>query len=48
MGWQLVGQKPDLEKYVLIVAPHTSNWDFFIGGLYLKYSSRLLITVEKL
>ena len=22
---------PPLKKYVLIVAPHTSNWDFFVG-----------------
>lgn len=29
-GWQLVGELPKLEKYVIIVAPHTSNWDFFI------------------
>ena len=30
-GWKVVGSKPDLKKYVLIVAPHTSNWDFFVG-----------------
>lgn len=30
-GWKMKGQKPDLDKYVLIVAPHTSNWDFFVG-----------------
>lgn len=28
LGWQLVGEAPDLPKYVLIAAPHTSNWDF--------------------
>ena len=22
---------PSLKKFVLIVAPHTSNWDFFVG-----------------
>jgi 1-acyl-sn-glycerol-3-phosphate acyltransferase len=27
-GWQLAGEPhPDLERYVLIAAPHTSNWD---------------------
>lgn len=26
-GWTIVGHKPDLAKYVLIAAPHTSNWD---------------------
>ena len=30
-GWKLVGSKPDLKKYVVIVAPHTSNYDFFVG-----------------
>ena len=30
-GWKVEGEKPDLSKYVIIVAPHTSNWDFFIG-----------------
>lgn len=27
-GWRLVGEPPALKKYVLIAAPHTSNWDF--------------------
>lgn len=30
-GWKLKGAKPDLKKYIIIVAPHTSNWDFFVG-----------------
>ncbi len=30
-GWRLVGAKPDLNKYIVIVAPHTSNYDFFVG-----------------
>ncbi|SNS77268.1 1-acyl-sn-glycerol-3-phosphate acyltransferases [Ekhidna lutea] len=30
-GWKIDGKKPDLKKYVIIVAPHTSNWDFFVG-----------------
>ena len=30
-GWKVNGKKPDLKKYVIIVAPHTSNWDFFVG-----------------
>lgn len=30
-GWKVNGHKPDLKKYVIIVAPHTSNWDFFVG-----------------
>ena len=30
-GWKVDGKKPDVKKYVIIVAPHTSNWDFFVG-----------------
>ncbi len=30
-GWKVDGLKPTLKKYVIIVAPHTSNWDFFVG-----------------
>ena len=30
MGWRLEGSPPNLSKYVIIVAPHTSNWDFLI------------------
>jgi len=29
-GWRLVGQLPSDKKYVIIIGPHTSNWDFFI------------------
>ncbi|MBF0469502.1 MAG: lysophospholipid acyltransferase family protein [Desulfamplus sp.] len=27
-GWKAEGTRPDFKKYVLIAAPHTSNWDF--------------------
>ncbi|MBM3907898.1 MAG: lysophospholipid acyltransferase family protein [Gemmatimonadetes bacterium] len=30
-GWRFEGQLPNLRKFVLIVAPHTSNWDFPTG-----------------
>jgi 1-acyl-sn-glycerol-3-phosphate acyltransferase len=26
-GWSVVGKTPDIPKYVLIAAPHTSSWD---------------------
>ena len=33
-GWKVQGDFPrDLKKYVIIVAPHTSNWDFIVGVL---------------
>ena len=28
LGWRVEGCAPDAAKYVLIAAPHTSNWDF--------------------
>jgi 1-acyl-sn-glycerol-3-phosphate acyltransferase len=28
-GWRPAGPMPDRDKYVLIAAPHTSNWDGF-------------------
>ncbi len=30
LGWKLVGQLPKDKKYVVIFAPHTSNWDFVL------------------
>jgi 1-acyl-sn-glycerol-3-phosphate acyltransferase len=32
-GWRIEGSFPDIPKFVLIVAPHTSNWDFPVGLL---------------
>jgi 1-acyl-sn-glycerol-3-phosphate acyltransferase len=29
-GWRVSGDVPPLPKAVLIVAPHTSNWDFIV------------------
>ena len=30
-GWRIEGSFPADPKYVVIVAPHTSNWDFLVG-----------------
>jgi len=27
-GWKAEGRRPDMAKYVIMAAPHTSNWDF--------------------
>ena len=32
-GWRIEGSFPDWPKFVVIVAPHTSNWDFALGIL---------------
>ena len=33
-GWRVVGVRPEANQYVLIGAPHTSNWDFLLTMLY--------------
>jgi len=33
LGWRIINELPDDKKYMLIVAPHTSNWDFVYGVL---------------
>ena len=34
-GWRVAGEMPDVKKVVVIVAPHTSNWDFVVGVMTL-------------
>ena len=36
LGWKVSGKLPDLPKFVLVGAPHTSNWDFmlFLGLIF--------------
>ncbi|MBL0030856.1 MAG: 1-acyl-sn-glycerol-3-phosphate acyltransferase [Bacteroidetes bacterium] len=31
LKWKIVGQVPEEKKYIIVVAPHTSNYDFMIG-----------------
>ncbi len=40
VGWQILGEQPAFRRYVLIGAPHTSNWDFMVAML-LKYSLQM-------
>jgi 1-acyl-sn-glycerol-3-phosphate acyltransferase len=35
LGWEIKGEFPDIQKSVVIFAPHTSYWDGFYGKLYL-------------
>lgn len=42
IGWKVVGDIPRLPKCVLVFAPHTSNWDFFLG-LLMCFAVRLKI-----
>ena len=39
-GWRVEGNLPDIPRMVLIVAPHTSNWDF-LTGLPVKLAMRM-------
>ena len=34
MGWTANITEPHPDKYIICLAPHTSNWDFLIGQLY--------------
>jgi 1-acyl-sn-glycerol-3-phosphate acyltransferase len=43
MGWQFSGEFPSHSKMIIVVAPHTSNWDFVLG-LGVAFSLRLKIS----
>lgn len=36
MGWKKDITVPHPDKYIICLAPHTSNWDFVIGQLYAR------------
>lgn len=42
-GWQAEGELADRNKLIISIAPHTSNWDFFVGLLVL-FTLRLKIS----
>ncbi len=49
IGWRVDGSLPDLPKFVIIGAPHTSNWDFvlFLGVMfYLQANVRYMAKAE--
>ena len=31
LGWRFAGEVPNRSQLVVVVAPHTSNWDFVVG-----------------
>lgn len=44
-GWTIAGELPNTPKFIAVVAPHTSNWDFFIAlalRLHLGIKARFL------
>lgn len=36
MGWTSIITEEHPQKYIICLAPHTSNWDFIIGQLYAR------------
>jgi 1-acyl-sn-glycerol-3-phosphate acyltransferase len=32
LGWHVEGSVPNRPKFVIVIAPHTSNWDFVVGA----------------
>lgn len=36
MGWKKIVTIPHPDKFIICMAPHTSNWDFLIGQLYAR------------
>lgn len=50
LGWNIYTRVPmDIPKAVIIMAPHTSNWDFILGRLaffWYKKSPRIMIKKE--
>ena len=48
-GWRVEGKLPDLPKFIMIGAPHTSNWDFvlFLGVIFtLRAEARYMAKAE--
>jgi len=49
LGWRVDGELPDIPKYVLIGAPHTSNWDYvlFLGVMFsLRMDARVMVKAD--
>lgn len=49
IGWKVEGTLPNLPKYIIIGAPHTSNWDFllFLATIFhLKVDARYMGKAE--
>ena len=49
MGWDIDENAPkDVDKAVLVVGPHTSNWDFIIGRLaFVSYGIKPKVLIKK-
>lgn len=47
-GWRKEGEIPSAKKFIVIVAPHTSNWDYVVGQLfYFSMGVKAKIMIKK-
>ena len=47
-GWRLEGELPRAGRFVVVSAPHTSNWDFIVGRLfYMAYDIQPRVLIKK-
>lgn len=47
-GWRFEGELPQGGKFVVVSAPHTSNWDFIVGRLfYLAYNIKPKVLIKE-
>lgn len=40
LGWKEEVTVPDFKKCIICAAPHTSNWDLFLGKLFINAVGR--------
>ena len=40
LGWKAEVNVPDFKKCIICAAPHTTNWDLFIGKLFITAIGR--------
>ncbi|MFT5738794.1 MAG: 1-acyl-sn-glycerol-3-phosphate acyltransferase [Planctomycetota bacterium] len=42
LGWRIKGRPPELDKFVVVAYPHTSNWDFpFTIALFFEFNLQI-------
>lgn len=46
-GWQISGEFPNIPKYILVGAPHTTNWDFPLAMLLMFGSGKRFNWIAK-
>lgn len=48
-GWNIDPKSPEgIKKAVIVVGPHTSNWDFIVGRLaFILYGIKLKVLIKK-